>query len=368
MPRKKRQHFVPKFLLRRFAAAEGRWQGHVFRLPIGGGAARPAVPKTEAARNRYYDLPDELVGQVQPELILEKIESGAAAAIGRLEKRQQLQDMDLVWLAYFAALQTNRTPADRAEARYLDEVMATQMEELRFSAQEQAVAFLRGRDPSLTEDEAEAERQRIIEDLNAGRLRLESSAEREVASMFLGLNEAVEQLLSACDFTLVELPGSPELVLPDTGYTRYDPNPRLPGSASGFLGSSTVETVIPVAPTRALRMTRGAGRAGRCEAASAYAEDLNLRAYAQSQVCLYGRSQDAVVRVRQLAKQRRTHLAARRRRARTLWILERRPGDPETGPIRGTGYSIDGVHTQWFDVDPRARPGQRPLRPKDMWR
>jgi hypothetical protein len=224
MPSKKRQHFVPRFLLRRFAATEGRWQGHVFRLPIPRGAARPAVPKTEAARNRYYDLPNEVVGEVQPELILEKIESGAAAAIALLENRQHLRAGDLVWLAYFAALQTNRTPADRAEARYLDEVMAAQMEELRFSAREQAVAFLRECDPSLTEDEAEAERERIIEDLNAGRIRLESNAEREVASMFLGLNEAVEQLLSACDFTLIELPRSPELVLPDTGYTRYDPN------------------------------------------------------------------------------------------------------------------------------------------------
>src|SRR4051794_8414096 len=121
MPTNKRQHFVPKFLLRRFAATEGRWQGHVFRMAVRGGAARPAVPKTEAARNRYYDLPDELVGEIQPELILEKIESGGAAAIARLENRQQLRDTDLVWLAYFAALQTNRTPADRAEARHLDE-------------------------------------------------------------------------------------------------------------------------------------------------------------------------------------------------------------------------------------------------------
>lgn len=137
MAGKKRQHFVPKFLLRRFAARDGRWQGHVFRLPVSGGGPKPAVPKTEAAQNRYYDLPEELVGEVQPELILEKIESGAAAAISRLEQHQHLRDADLVWLAYFASLQTNRTPADRAEARYLDEVMATQMEELRFSAKDQ---------------------------------------------------------------------------------------------------------------------------------------------------------------------------------------------------------------------------------------
>jgi hypothetical protein len=60
--KKKRQHYVPKFLLRRFAAREGRWQGHIFRLVTDSGRPRPAVPRTEAAKNRYYDLPEDLVG------------------------------------------------------------------------------------------------------------------------------------------------------------------------------------------------------------------------------------------------------------------------------------------------------------------
>lgn len=290
MAAKKRQHYVPRFLLHRFAAREGRWQGHIFRLDTKTGRPRPAVPRTEAAKNRYYDLPDELVGEFQPERILERIESGAAAAISRLEAGHELQPSDVIWLAYFSSLQTSRTPLDRAERRYLDEVMAQQLEELRFSAREQAVAFLRRADPTLSEAQAEERRREILDDLGAGRIRIESTAEREVAGMFLGLNEAVGRLVAQCDWTLVRFAEGPALVLPDSGYMRYDPQPQVPGSGSGFLGTDTIETVIPVSPTAALVITRGSGRVGRDDGTAAYAEDLNLRAHAQARsVCTAGR-------------------------------------------------------------------------------
>jgi hypothetical protein len=368
MATKRRQHYVPKFLLRRFAAREGRWQGHVFRLDTKTGQPRPAVPRTEAAKNRYYDLPDDLFGEFQPERVLEKIESGAAAAINRLEAGHDLRQSDLIWLAYFSSLQTSRTPQDRAERRYLDEVMAQQLEELRFSARDQATAFLRQADPTLTVAQAEERRREIVSDLGAGRIRIESTPEREIAGMFLGLNEAVGQLVAECDWTLVLFPAGPAIVLPDTGYTRYDRQPRVPGSGSGFLGSDTVETVIPVSPTAALVVTRGAGRVQTADGTVGYGEDLNLRAHAQGEVCVYGRTQDDVVAAHRLARRQRPARAERRRRARTLWISEQHEGDGEVGPVLFTGYSIDGIRSEWFHIDPRARRGQRGLKPEDLWR
>ena len=368
MATKKRQHFVPKFLLRRFAATGGRWQGHIFRLDKASGRCRSAVPRTEAAKNRYYDLPEDAVGEFQPESILEKIESGGAAAIQRLERGETLDPANVIWLAYFSALQTSRTPLDRAERRYLDGVMAAQMEEIRFSAPEKAVAFLRDEDPTLTEDQAEAKRRRLVDDLGSGRIRIESTADREIAGMFLGLNDAVTQLASQCDWVLVKLPNDgPPLVLPDTGYTRYDPSPRVPGTGSGFLGTNTVETVIPVSPRAALVIVQGSGQTGTGSGTVAYAEDLNLRAYAQTQTCIYGTTQQDVVAVQQLAGERSADLAARRRYARTLWIHEHTEGEPEQGPFRFIGYSLDGERSELFDVDPRAREGRRGVTPDDMW-
>lgn len=369
MSAKKRQHYVPHFLLRRFAAQTGRWQGHIFRLEVSGGRVGPAVPKTEAAKNRYYDLPDELAGRVQPEEILGKIESGASAAICRIEDGQGLEPLDLPFLAYFAAIQTKRTPQDRAEARFFDEFMAAQFTQLRMSARDQAVAFLRAQNPAWSEEQAEAERQRILDGLAEGRIGFESTADREVASMFLGLNDAVALLARGCDWTLVTFPPTTKLVLPDSGYTRYDPHPRVPNTGSGFIDTPTVETVIPVTPSSALLIKKGSGRVGIAEGDAAYSVDLNLRAYAQSLVCIYGSQQRDVVDVHRLARNSRSAITERRRRARILWLLEGQDGDIEAGrPVRGVGHSVEGVREAWFTIDPRAREGQRPLTPEDMWR
>jgi hypothetical protein len=245
--------------------------------------------------------------------------------------------------------------------------MATQLQEVRFSARDQAVAFLREQNPTLTLEEAEEERQRIIDDLQAGRIRLESTTDREVAGMFLGLNDSVTTLVSNCDWTLVEFSGSSTLVLPDTGYTRYDPAPSVPGSASGFLGSESVETVIPVRPNAALVVAQGTGAIRHGRGTARYADDLNLRAYAQSDVCIYGQTQQALVDVHRLAKKERAAVLERRRRPKTLWIGEGREGDPDRGPILFTGYSIEGIRKQLLHVDPRARAGKG-LTPDDMWK
>lgn len=105
---------------------------------------------------------------------------------------------DVVSLAYFAALQTARTPQDRAEMHFFDDFMATQLQQLRF-ASDRATAFLMAQDPSLTSGEAERARLRIIDELQAGKLRLESSVEAEIDGMFLGLNGAVSQLATEAD-------------------------------------------------------------------------------------------------------------------------------------------------------------------------
>ncbi len=83
---------------------------------------------------------------------------------------------------------------------------------------------------------------------------------------------------------------------------------------------------------------------------------------------MYGRTQEDVVSAHRLARQRRAARAERRRRARTFWISEQQDGDPENGPVLFTGYSIDGIRSEWFEVDPRARRGQRGLKPEDLWR
>jgi hypothetical protein len=323
------------------------------------------VPRTEAAKNRYYDLPKDLVGDFQPEKLIGYLESRAAIAIGRLEQRQLLLPDDVVHLAYFAALQSVRTPLDRAERRHLDEIMASQLAQLRFSAQDQAVAFLRAHDPDLTVEQAEQRRKQIVQDLESGHIQVQSNAHREIAGMFLALNESVGEIAMNCNWTLVEF-SAPGIVLPDSGYTRYDPSPSVPGSGSGFLGSESVETVIPVSPTAVLLITRGNGEVHYRRGTPAYLEDLNLRAYSQSERCIYGRTQQSVVDVHLRAKKNRAAVFERRRRPRTLWIGEGAEGKRMGGLVLFTGYSIEGIRKQRFHVGPRGTLGKG-VRAEDMW-
>ena len=223
------------------------------------GKITPAVPRTEASKNRYYELPEEIIGEFQPEKLLAQIESQAASAIAGLESGGPGSTEQVMWLALFALLQWARTPIGRRQRKALDEVMERQMVELRLSAKEKVIEFIREHEPGLSVEEAEQQRLELFDDLQSGRIVFESTPEREVASMFLALPQSAEELVAKCDWTLVRFPEGSPLVLPDTGITRCDPSPKIPGTSSGFLGSPTVENAIHLSSHSALLITPGSG-------------------------------------------------------------------------------------------------------------
>lgn len=141
----------------------------------------------------------------------------------------------------------------------------------------------------------------------------------------------------------------------------------MPGSGSGFIGSPTVETVIPVRPDAALVIKLGSGGAGWATGDADYANELNLRSYSQCEKCLYGQSKIDLLHVHRLAGRFPAAVHERRRRARTIWIAEGNKGESATGPVEFVGYSIDGVRRQQFNVDPRAFDNQQPITPDDLW-
>lgn len=88
----------------------------------------------------------------------------------------------------------------------------------------------------------------MLDDLRAGRLWFQSPEERQILSMFLSLNESVEELIDKCDRTFIEFEEpSRRLVLSDRGLTIFDSNYEGVGG-SGFLTSTTTATVVPVSP------------------------------------------------------------------------------------------------------------------------
>ena len=166
------------------------------------GKITPAVPRTEASKNRYYELPEEVVGEFQPKKLLARIESEAASAIARLEADTPGSSEHLMWLALFALLQWARTPIGRRQRKALDEVMERQLAELRLSAKEKVIEFIREHEPGLSDEEAERQRLELLDDLQSGRIGFESTPEREVASMFLALPRSAVELVAKCDLIL----------------------------------------------------------------------------------------------------------------------------------------------------------------------
>lgn len=78
-------------------------------------------------------------------------------------------------------------------------------------------------------------------------------------------------------------------------------------------------------------------------------EKLNLRAYASSDVCIYGTSEEVVRSALRLAEAVPERIERLRPRAPTLWIAESE-GEPQAGLVEFTDYSLDGTETQQLFV------------------
>ena len=258
-----------------------------------------------------------------------------------------------------------RTPADRRELAYLDEFMEARVAEFRLSAREKVIAHLQRVYPGISTDEAERRRLTMIEELREGRVWFESPDERQVASMFLGLNEGVDELIATCDWTFVRFPEpSRRLVLCDRGITLFDTSGEARVGGIGLLSSRTVETVLAVSPRSAFVIRPGRRMIGSGVGNDHLAAELNLRSYASSETCVYGCSQADVVEAHREARQNPRGVGERRRRPRTMWISTTPPNPDGTQTF--TGYSIEGEQTATFRVSPNAYKG-RPIRPEDFW-
>jgi len=94
---------------------------------------------------------------------------------------------------------------------------------------------------------------------------------------------------------------------------------------------------------------------------------LNIRAHSQSETCVYAQLSLDLFHVRRLAERYPDWVRERRRRARTFWVTEGPEGDESSDVFVFTGYSIDGIRTQRFHVDPRASEGQPGVTADDLW-
>jgi hypothetical protein len=361
----KRHHHLSAFLLRRFAEKSGKREGLVWRLDKKSGQPCRVDPKREAALSHYYsiELPDG-TKDTGPEDLLASVENETGKILHRIARGETPTDEERTWLALFVVLQHRRTPVGRQWLKFTDEKVAGLTTEVSLGNADSFHERMRAADPAMTPEDIEKMRLEMLDDLDAGRIAIESTPSREVAMMFLAADKVAEELVGNFTWVVARVPGGAQLVLPGMGITLYDPTPPHSGSGLGFHSSPNAETVLPVDPSFALALSPGPPEWRDVSVDEAAVEDINLRAYAWSDDAFYGSSQKTVADVRALARRERARVGAYAPRGGTIWVTE---GDGER-PLEGGEHEFVGedatgaVQRQRFVVKPGALDDVTPFR------
>lgn len=342
----KRQHYVPKFMLRRFAIDPRNKKSLIYKLDVVTGRPSRVNPVNEVVQSHYYriELPDGTIDDTADEL-LDRFESEAAPRIARLASANQdmPNDMDVFWLANFIASLKPRTPAGREQLREMDVQLAELSAEVRLS------------DPrEWPETVSEEERLQMLDDLRRGVLGFASTPSREVGLMFAALEKTAGVLFDEMRWRFLCAPEGHCFVLSDDPVNHYDPTPKMKDAGASYVSSPNAKTVIPLDPSLVLVLEPAAARSVRHEAATPKdVDDLNLLIYAQAAGAIYGQSQAALARVRKNAKSRPRVIASYARRPPRLWITEGSSDVLRSGPqtFRSTYRGITAEHELYVPAE-----------------
>jgi Protein of unknown function (DUF4238) len=325
----KRHHFVPQFLLRGFALKHNG-KDRLFQMETASrGAPRRVDVGTAASRRRLYTAIDE---DGEPsnrnEGYLALVESHAAPALRQLmDTPESLSPAERATISFFVALQTMRTPAAAQQVTAVANA-AFQTAASEFLSDRRAFAQ-RHREASgklVDEDEIERLRQEMLDAVRGGGVRLSGQGG---AAFGTALEIAVSNApaVFAFDWTLVVAPDG-GLITSDRSIAIHDPTPPYPWAAQGLLSSENSETSVPLGDEHCLTMRPGAATCGLAvrEISTREAETLNLRVYGWADAYVFGKSQDALARVR-VAARRRPADVVRPKPFCHVALLERDPDD-----------------------------------------
>jgi Protein of unknown function (DUF4238) len=353
----KRQHYVPRLLLRRFSIDPSDKKSHVWRLDKRTGQPLRVNPVNEVVVGHYYRMTfdDGTVDDTADET-LDRIEGLAATVIANLaDASYPVNGGDFYALLLFIVSLRNRTPQAREALREMDEQAHELMLEVTLANKDEYHRSMR--ESGQTVAEVEAGRLKMLADLGTGRLRIGSTPDREIPLMFMALQQTVDTLVTAVDCLCVRIPeaSSASFVISDHPVAHYDPTPKTPESGGGFISSPNTRTWIPLDPKFGLILVQKQPAPWQNVAADGKdVDELNLLTYAWAREAVYGPSQHAVARVRQLAKANRPLMAEFRYRPPRVWISDRRDAGRGAGPHRFTSRFKGESVTRTMYVSPEA--------------
>jgi hypothetical protein len=353
----KRHHYVPRFLLRRFAEDRDAKRATVWYLNKKTGANERRNVENEAVIGRYYQLSEgvELPRGV-PAKMLSDVEGVAAAAIRSLEEKPRpLPFEERLAVALFIVLQRKRTPNGRRNFKFVDEFIGRLATEANLQDSVSWAAAMQTIDEFESPEQAEHERLETLRAFREGRVTVETTPDSEITGMFLQAVE-VALVLTGEDFSwyLLRPEGSRRFILGDDPVAFFDPSqPEKPGGL-GF-GTPGADTTLPLSPTACLLLRKERqGRTREVGVDDAVVRHINMRSYAHAEQCIWGGRQLDVTTVRRDAKSDRELLHAVRRRDPVMWLGREVHGESDV--LEFEGHSPDGVRRQqraWVDRSKR---------------
>jgi hypothetical protein len=336
----KRQHYVPRFLLRRFAIDPTDKRSLVFRLDKKTGQPRRVNPANEVVVGHYYRIvgEDGTVDDTADE-VLDRIETMAAEVIAKLaDPAYTVTGDDVQRLVLFIVTLKNRTPQGREALRETDERAGELWLEMLLSDREHFHHVMRKH--GGTEEDIEAERLKALDELKSGRIVMESSPEREVALMFGAVENTAKTVFEklACVCLRAPADGKSLFVVSDHPVSHYDPTPKTPEAGASFMSSPNSLTCVPLDPRFALLLVqdRPPQTWVDVEATPNDVDQTNLLTYAWARDAIYGPTQETVTRVRRLAKQNPRLMGEFAYRPPRIWVTEDEDDDGRAGPRQFT--------------------------------
>ena len=294
----RRHHYVPSFLLARWATPQKR-EGELTALTAATGSTDSTKPDKVAFVRELYSLTGkDGVLDRKIETFMSVIEQYAADPIKRLgEAPQRISEEDRWTVAFFLALQQGRTPHGlELHRRFIE-----------FAARE----WLRRRRAWYSDFNAVTGVYRQKRNAAAGDEEIRAYAETQKRSMpdpdgpmktipeaaFQSLSLNVSQIaltVAALDWTV--LTTDEEFIENDRGMAMWDPN--LPATRGNMWESSaTAETTVPLAPGACLKLTPGGSRYAVASADAATVDAINLRTYGWAAEKIFGTTTSVVAGV-----------------------------------------------------------------------
>lgn len=339
----KRHHYVPRFLLQRFAEESAARPAAMWRLDKRTGSNRRANVQNESVIGHYYRGPADAPARHLPEQVLSTVEGLTAEILGRLaQPGSRVAPDDTEILALFLLLQKMRTPAGRRAIKFHDEVFIRLATEVNLQDKDGFRDAMKASGDYVSDVDCEENRLALLRDFGEGRVHLESTPEREIAGMFMALRPIAKELAEGTyTWTVLRTnTTSSPFILSDSPVALFDPRHDGQGGL-GFRSSEETQTTLPLDPSFCLYLHPGPRRFLERLATPDEVAEINLRTYAWADVCVYGNSHASVVNTRIYAEHHPERLHLVRRREGTTWIGQQVEGAPE-GVFDFQGYAIDG--------------------------